>query len=51
MTVMTVLAFATNGVLQTDIVYYGRGIVGAALAIVMLLSAVTLPFTEQYAAT
>jgi hypothetical protein len=47
--VMTVLAFATGGSFQTDIVDYGRGIVGVALAIVMLGSVVTFPFTEQYA--
>ncbi len=48
-TVMTVLAFASNGAFQTDIVDYSRGIVGVALAIVMLGSALTFPFTEQYA--
>ena len=47
--VMTVLAFASNGAFQTDIVDYSRGIVGVALAIVMLGSALTFPFTEQYA--
>jgi fumarate reductase subunit C len=47
--VMTVLAFASDGSFQTDIVDYGRGIVGVALAVVMLGSAVTFPFTEQYA--
>jgi fumarate reductase subunit C len=47
--VMTVLAFATDGSFQTDIVDYSRGIVGVALAVVMLGSAVTFPFTEQYA--
>jgi hypothetical protein len=47
--VMTVLAFASGGSFQTDIVDYGRGIVGIALAVVMLGSVVTFPFTEQYA--
>jgi hypothetical protein len=47
--VMTVLAFASNGSFQTDIVDYSRGIVGVALALVMLGSAATFPFTEQYA--
>jgi hypothetical protein len=47
--VMTVLAFASDGSFQTDIVDYSRGIVGVALAVVMLGSAATFPFTEQYA--
>jgi hypothetical protein len=46
---MAVLAFASDGSFQTDIVDYSRGIVGVALAVVMLGSAATFPFTEQYA--
>jgi hypothetical protein len=50
MTFAALAGLALTGPSHTDaIADYGRGSAAAVLALVMLLSAVTVPFTEQYA--